>query len=81
MSVHPNYQGLGIGKQLIETLLDWARNNKQIEKVVLQVFATNGRAIDLYRTMGFVEEGRHIKAIKQPDGTYVDVIQMFIETR
>lgn len=31
--------------------------------------------------MGFIEEGRHIKAIKQPDGKYVDTLQMYIETK
>lgn len=80
INVHPNYQRLGIGKELVETLLKWATQNKQIEKVVLQVFATNKNAIELYRKIGFIEEGRHIKAIKQLDGAYVDMIQMFIET-
>ncbi len=80
VSVHPDHQGQGVGKRLIETLLQWARKNSQIEKVVLQVFATNKKAIELYKKIGFIEEGRHIKAIKQPDGTYVDIVQMFIET-
>jgi RimJ/RimL family protein N-acetyltransferase len=80
VSVHPAYQGQRIGQLLIETLLEWARQNIQIEKVFLQVFATNANAIKLYKTLGFIEEGRHIKAIKQADGTYVDIIQMYIET-
>jgi RimJ/RimL family protein N-acetyltransferase len=81
VSVHPKYQGLGIGQFLIETLLTWARQNGQIEKLFLQVFATNDNAIKLYEKLGFIEEGRHIKAIKQLDGKYVDVIQMYIETK
>lgn len=80
VSVHPKYQGLGIGKALIGNLLSWCRQQKQIEKVFLQVFATNDRAIKLYEKFGFIEEGRHVKAIKQMDGEYVDIIQMYVET-
>ncbi len=81
VSVHPDYQGKGIGKAMIETLLQWAESNTQIEKVALQVFATNAHAIKLYKALGFQEEGRHIKAIRQPSGVYVDLIQMYIETK
>ncbi len=79
ISVHPSFQGVGIGRQLIEALLDWARKNIVIEKVTLQVFKTNHHAIKLYKSLGFKEEGRLIKAIKQLSGEYVDVIQMYIE--
>jgi RimJ/RimL family protein N-acetyltransferase len=81
VSVHPNFQGIGIGRQLIESLLKWARENECIEKVYLNVFATNENAIKLYKRLGFIEEGRHIKAIKQLTGEYVDTIQMYIETK
>jgi RimJ/RimL family protein N-acetyltransferase len=79
VNVHPNFQGIGIGYRLIETLLAWARDNKQIEKVSLKVFSTNIQAIKLYKNLGFIEEGRHIKAIKQLNGEYVDSVQMYIE--
>ncbi len=80
VSVHPGYRGIGIGQKLMETLLDRARNNQQIEKVFLNVFATNETAIRLYKKLGFTEEGRHIKAIKQLTVEYVDLVQMYIET-
>jgi RimJ/RimL family protein N-acetyltransferase len=81
VSVHPEFQGIGIGRQLITTLLNWAKNNSSIEKVYLNVFATNKKAIELYRGLGFIEEGRHVKAVKQVDGRYVDVLQMYVETK
>ncbi len=81
VSVHPDFQGIGIGRVLIETLLDWAKENAAIEKVYLNVFATNEQALRLYKDLGFIEEGRHIKAIKQVTGEYVDAIQMYIETK
>lgn len=78
VNVHPEYQGMGVAHNLVERLLKWAKQNEQIEKVYLQVFATNRNAIKLYKKMGFIEEGRHIKAIKQSDGEYVDIIQMYV---
>jgi len=78
VSVHPGWQGAGIGRTLIGELLNWAKANDHIEKVSLQVFATNTKAIRLYESLGFQEEGRHIKAIKQPTGAYVDILQMYL---
>ncbi len=80
VSVHPDFQRNGIGKALIEELLTWARANMSIEKVFLNVFATNKHAIKLYQSLGFKEEGRFVKAVKQRMGEYVDVIQMYIAT-
>lgn len=80
VNVHPQFRAVGVGRQLIVSLLQWARENSRIEKVYLHVFASNQPAIRLYQSLGFVEEGRHIKAIKQPDGVYIDVLQMYIET-
>jgi len=81
VNVHPDHQGKGIGSALIQSLLDWAKANAQIEKVFLTVFATNTNAIQLYKSMGFKEEGRHVKAVKQESGEYVDIIQMYIEAK
>jgi RimJ/RimL family protein N-acetyltransferase len=80
VSVHPDFQRKGIGRSLVENLLTWAQANKTIEKVFLNVFVTNGRAIKLYQDLGFKEEGRFVKAVRQPTGEYVDVVQMYITT-
>jgi len=76
ISVHPAFQGLGIGKQMIIELLNWAKQKPQIEKIFLNVFHTNPVAINLYKSLGFKEEGRMLKAAKQPDNTYADMIYM-----
>jgi RimJ/RimL family protein N-acetyltransferase len=81
VSVHPDLQRQGIGKLLIETLMAWAKENVRIEKVYLNVFATNTHAVKLYERLGFREEGRHVKAVKQLNGEYVDVLQMYIFTK
>ncbi|MBT2649797.1 GNAT family N-acetyltransferase [Bacillus sp. ISL-34] len=77
MMIRNNFRGMGIGKQLIKALLDWAEANPFIEKVSLGVFSTNHRAISLYKSMGFIEEGRKIKEFKMSQSEYVDDIIMF----
>ncbi|MDM5228539.1 N-acetyltransferase [Cytobacillus sp. NJ13] len=75
--VKKEYRGQGIGKLLIQELLNWAEQNHLIEKVGLGVLSTNQRAIELYKSMGFVEEGRKIKEIKFNENYYVDDILMY----
>ena len=76
VSVAQDWRGRGVGTTLIKTLLKWAASNPLVEKVCLDVFATNTRAIRLYRKLGFVEEGRRIKDIKRGPNDYVDTLMM-----
>lgn len=66
----------GVGRALLEELLAWATANPHIEKLCLQVFSNNERAIYLYRSLGFQEEGRLAKQIKMGKNTYIDMILM-----
>jgi ribosomal protein S18 acetylase RimI-like enzyme len=75
--VKKEYRNQGIGKLLIKELLIWAEQNPFIEKVSLGVLSTNRRAIELYKKMGFVEEGRKIKEVKFSEGVYADDILMY----
>ncbi len=76
ISVLKEWRNLGIGRLLLETMLDWARRNPLIEKIYLDVFASNERAIHLYKKLGFVEEGRKSRHLKLGDGQYEDEILM-----
>lgn len=78
VNVHPDFQGNGIGSALIKTLLSWVHQNRTIEKVGLKVIETNEIAINLFKKLGFIQEGRHVKAVKQPTGEYVDILQMYL---
>ncbi len=77
MSIDKEYRGIGIGKALLKSLLDWVEKSPVIEKVCLGVFSTNDRAVSLYKSMGFIEEGRKVKEFKINDNTYVDDILMY----
>jgi RimJ/RimL family protein N-acetyltransferase len=78
VSVHPDWRGRGIGRALLEALLEWARANPRLEKVGLAVIADNDRAIALYRKLGFIEEGRRVKQIRYEDGRCVDDLLMYV---
>ena len=74
MFLLPAYRGQGNGRLLLNWMLDWA-STQPIEKITLQVFATNVPALNLYQSAGFKEEGRLYKQLKQGD-TYIDFVQM-----
>lgn len=76
VSVLPAFQKNGIGRALIETLQVWAMKQTGIEKLCLEVFHTNEHAIRLYQQLGFTQEGRKLKAVKQHDGSYADILYM-----
>ncbi len=68
------YRRQGVGRRLMEWMLSWA-DQSGLEKVILNVFATNHAALALYANLGFVEEGRRARQFKVEDG-YVDEILM-----
>lgn len=75
MTILPEYRNYGIGRALLETLINWAKNNSKIEKVCLEVMEDNLGAIQLYKNLGFFEEERKAKVVKLDDG-YQDLILM-----
>jgi len=73
--VYPPWQNTGIGTQLMQHATQWAQTNSCVEKIELLVRSSNDRALALYRSMGFHEEGRIGKRLKLADG-YEDDIAM-----
>jgi len=51
------YWGLGIGTNLVETLIEWAKSSGIIKKINLRVRTDNTRAIRTYKRLGFAQEG------------------------
>jgi len=75
MMVHRDYQGQGIGKKLLETLVDLADNWLMLVRVELGVYPDNERAIGLYKKYGFETEGvKRMSAAR--NGKYVDELMM-----
>ncbi|SHF09472.1 GNAT family N-acetyltransferase [Alkalibacter saccharofermentans] len=73
--VHTEYQGMGIGKQLMNAVLDVADNWLMLTRIELEVFADNEKAINLYQKLGFNVEGVKKKAAIR-NGRYADEMLM-----
>jgi len=58
ISVVKKYWNIGVGKALLEYLIDWAKTEGKLKKVNLHVKESNDSGIHLYEKIGFVEEGR-----------------------
>lgn len=69
------YWGFGIGKEVIRNILIWA-DSVGIEKVSLTVVETNTKAILLYKSFGFKEEGLLVMDRKHRDGNYYNTVIM-----
>lgn len=67
------YRGLGIGKQLLTTLLEKLRNRGDIRKAELQVLVTQNPARKLYESIGFREVRIVEKAAKRGHEEYDEV--------
>lgn len=77
MGLLPDYRKQGLGSMLIKESLDHASSKNGIEKVELEVFASNIGAIRLYEKFGFEMEGRRVNA-RKIDGITDDIILMGI---
>ncbi|GGB55235.1 GNAT family N-acetyltransferase [Fictibacillus barbaricus] len=55
--IHPDAQGLGIGKELLAYTLRWGKY-MNLHKLWLTVFSGNEKATKVYAKAGFVIEGR-----------------------
>lgn len=75
MYVSPESAGKGIGRALIQAVIDRARRLPDMEQINLTVVASNERAIGLYTSFGFVPFSREERAIKY-NGQYFDELTM-----
>lgn len=75
IALYQEYCGLGIGKAMLEMLLDIA---KQVgyEQAELEVIANNKSAIALYEKLGFQKYGTFPNNMKYADGSYGDAYWM-----
>lgn len=78
IGIRKEYRRMGIGKELIETIIKIAKKEMGIRIVQLWCFSGNGGALKLYRKHGFREAGRIPKALNHY-GKYNDEIIMYKE--
>jgi len=75
ISVDQAWRGRGIGSQLMESAIEWARSAGIIRCIELYVFERNARAIHVYQKFGFQVEGKRQRAAFK-EGKYLDDLIM-----
>jgi ribosomal protein S18 acetylase RimI-like enzyme len=66
--VRPSARNFGVGRRLVSAVLDAAREN--VELIQLSVVRENRSARRLYESVGFLEFGMELKALKLGDKYY-----------
>lgn len=69
--IHKDYQGKGIGRALLNKVIDLADNWLMLVRLELGVFTDNERALNLYKSLGFEIEGTKRCALIR-NGKYAD---------
>lgn len=80
IAVHKGFQNRGVGTQLMKRIIEWTKESESIEKIELNVRASNTQAIALYKKMGFLEEGCLKRHVKTGNG-YIDDILMALHLK
>lgn len=78
VSVLREYWGLGIGRALTLACIECARKAGYAQ-LELDVVAENSRAIDLYRSLGFVEYGRNPYGFRSRTSGWQELVLMRLE--
>ena len=78
MYVRPDTRNAGVGRQLVEAVIDHARDH--VEVIQLSVVSDNEPARRLYACLGFVEYGVEKSSLKE-NGRYYDEILMALDLR
>ncbi len=70
-----DWRDQGIGSALMSRCVEWARRSPVVERVELEVYAHNARAIHLYEKYGFEREGIKRRLYYQA-GKPIDMLMM-----
>ncbi|MBE0447473.1 MAG: GNAT family N-acetyltransferase [Actinobacteria bacterium] len=65
----------GLGRSCTKFALDYAFQMLNLNRIYLTVLSTNNPASNLYRSLGFQEEGR-LRQAQYKNGQYIDVLVM-----
>lgn len=73
--VSKRYIGLGLGRALMEQMIQWSSANGMTNKISLVTREDNVKAIELYEKLGFEKEGL-VKRESLIDGVYYNTLLM-----
>lgn len=70
-----SFWGKGVGRACTKFAIEYGFQQLNLNRIQLSVLANNARAIKLYRTLGFCEEGC-LRQAQYKNGEYLNVILM-----
>lgn len=73
ISILKDYWGFGLGKAMMESLIDWSCEGGIIRRLELTVQERNQRAIQLYEKVGFQTEAILPRGTKTDEDEFLDV--------
>lgn len=73
--ISEQFCGLGLGRKIMDYLIEWANSNGITKKISLVTREDNDRAIALYKKVGFEEEGI-LKKENYINGVYYNTVMM-----
>ncbi len=76
MGIKEEWRNQGLGRALIESVLDWAKNHSELKLIWLDVYASNELGYNLYKNTGFIVSGIIKDFFKEEHG-YNDKVQMY----
>jgi ribosomal protein S18 acetylase RimI-like enzyme len=76
MYVSPTHRSQGIGRKLIGSVINHAR--ERVEQIHLHVVTTNTAAYNLYRSMGFVAYGIEPRALRHAGRDYDEAMMVLM---
>jgi len=76
IGIREGWRGAGLGRMMMEAAIEAARKDPAVLRLELLVFAKNEIARNLYRSVGFIEEGANVRSVRQPDGSFDDDVNM-----
>ena len=69
----PSDRGKGYGAAGSRAVIDWAAGHLGLHRLEAWILASNGASLGLFRSLGFVEEGRLTQRYLV-DGQYMDML-------
>ena len=75
MLIIAGWRGLGLGGRLLDAAIEWS-TAAGAHKIALEVWPHNSSALELYRRVGFVEEGRKRRHYRRQNGEIWDAVLM-----
>ena len=80
MGMLKEWRNTGLGTALLASAIEWAKENQILELIWLQVYTNNTLGLNLYRKMGFEENGT-IKNFFKQNGQYFDNLTMTLAVK